>query len=572
MMLRIKPREKGTPQGSMHNIMELMKDCRRWASGELQKFALQAETDISSEADVWTEEKLGEMLLVRGLLLLALCFTTGHCVYKIPLKVFSVKLSPDSLNSAVKLGALTQNKAASGSVLSLASDPSGTVNFLDMVNNLRGDSGRGYYMEMVIGTPGQKLNILVDTGSSNFAVAAAPHIYVSTYFNRELSSTYRTSGQGVAVRYTQGSWEGELGTDLISIPQGPNGTVTINIAAILASDGFFLPGINWQGILGLAYPLLARPDSFVEPFFNSLVQQADIPDVFSLQMCGAGVAVSSTSDPAGGSLIMGGIEPTLYQGSVWYTPVLQEWYYQVEVLKLEVADRNLNLDCREYNTDKAIVDSGTTLLRLPTKVFDAVVEAMGQTSLIQDFSSGFFAGTKLACWAKGESPWKFFPKISIYLRATNTSQSFRLSILPQLYIQPVTDVDGTLSCYRFGISSSTNGLVIGATVMEGFYVIFDRAHKRVGFAVSTCAASPLVPPESEGVLVSEIDGPFPADGGCISSFPLQEPLLWVIAYALMGLCALVLLILLILLVVPCHRGRRDGEITDQSSLVRHRIK
>ncbi|KAL0173753.1 hypothetical protein M9458_029721, partial [Cirrhinus mrigala] len=56
-----------------------------------------------------------------------------------------------------------------------------------------------------------------------------------------------------------------------------------------------------------------------------------------------------------------------------------------------------------------------------------------------------------------------------------------------MYVQPVTNIDGTLDCFRFGISPSANGLVIGATVMEGFYVVFDRAQKRVGFAVSTCA-------------------------------------------------------------------------------------
>lgn len=47
--------------------------------------------------------------------------------------------------------------------------------------------------------------------------------------------------------------------------------------------------------------------------------------------------------------IMGGLEPTLYLGSMWYTPILQEWYYQVEVLKLEVGGENLNLDCREVS-------------------------------------------------------------------------------------------------------------------------------------------------------------------------------------------------------------------------------
>ena len=72
------------------------------------------------------------------------------------------------------------------------------------------------------------------------------------------SSTYESVGRMVAVRYTQGNWEGELGIDRVSIPKGPNGTIIINIAAILSSEGFFLPGVNWQGILGLAYPMLAR--------------------------------------------------------------------------------------------------------------------------------------------------------------------------------------------------------------------------------------------------------------------------------------------------------------------------
>ncbi|CDQ89380.1 unnamed protein product [Oncorhynchus mykiss] len=495
-------------------------------------------------------------------LFIMLCFGMAKSLYTIPLKIFI-----GTFNSSLDLD-LTPLKLiqASGNGLSLASDPTGIVNFLDMVTNLQGDSGRGYYMEMTLGTPGQKLNILVDTGSSNFAVAAAAHPFITHFFNTALSSTYQSTGRGVAVKYTQGNWEGELGTDHVRIPSIP-GTPTINIATILSSNGFFLPGVNWQGILGLAYPLLAQPDSSVEPFFNSVVRQTGIPDVFSLQMCGAGLSDSTTADPAGGSLVShGGVEPTLYSGSMWYTPIKEEWYYQVEVLKLEVGDQNLNLDCKEYNQDKAIVDSGTTLLRLPVNVFNAVVEAISRTSLIQDFTSGFWGGTKLACWLKGETPWRFFPKLSIYLRATNNSQSFKISILPQLYIQPITDVDGRLDCFRFGISSSANGLVIGATVMEGFYVVFDRAEKRVGFAVSRCAVN-------GGLAVSEILGPFSsADvaSDCAAGGLLKEPLLWVISYALMAVCAVVLLILLLLL--SCRHRDRSGEITDESSLVRHRIK
>lgn len=79
------------------------------------------------------------------------------------------------------------------------------------------------------------------------------------------SSTYRDLRKGVYVPYTQGKWEGELGTDLVSIPHGPNVTVRANIAAITESDKFFINGSNWEGILGLAYAEIARVRAIYEP-------------------------------------------------------------------------------------------------------------------------------------------------------------------------------------------------------------------------------------------------------------------------------------------------------------------
>ncbi|PNJ42375.1 BACE2 isoform 3 [Pongo abelii] len=409
--------------------------------------------------------------------------------------------------------------------LALALEPAlasaaGAANFLAMVDNLQGDSGRGYYLEMLIGTPPQKLQILVDTGSSNFAVAGAPHSYIDTYFDTERSSTYRSKGFDVTVKYTQGSWTGFVGEDLVTIPKGFNSSFLVNIATIFESENFFLPGIKWNGILGLAYATLAKPSSSLETFFDSLVTQANIPNIFSMQMCGAGLPVAG-SGTNGGSLVLGGIEPSLYKGDIWYTPIKEEWYYQIEILKLEIGGQSLNLDCREYNADKAIVDSGTTLLRLPQKVFDAVVEAVAHASL--------------------------------------------------LYIQPMMGAGLNYECYRFGISPSTNALVIGATVMEGFYVIFDRARKRVGFAASPCA-------EIAGAAVSEISGPFSTEdvaSNCVPAQSLSEPILWIVSYALMSICGAILLVLIVLLLLPfrCQHRPRDPEVVnDESSLVRHRWK
>ncbi|KAM6448309.1 beta-secretase 2 isoform 1-T1 [Liasis olivaceus] len=511
-----------------------------------------------------------------SLLLLLAVAERGRARFAFRLQVSS-PVSPDGalvptpvlLKSRSSGGTGSQPALQEASSLALASDPGGSLNFMAMVDNLQGDSGRGYYIELLLGTPPQKLNILVDTGSSNFAVAGASNTDLTSYFNAEKSSTYKSLDVEVTVKYTQGSWTGILGTDVISMPKGINGTYVINIATIFQSENFFLKGVQWQGILGLAYSALAKPSSSMETFFESIVNQAKIPNIFSLQMCGASLPVSGTGTN-GGSLVLGGIEPNLYKGKIWYTPIKKEWYYQVEILRFEVGGQNLNLDCKEYNSDKAIVDSGTTLLRLPEKVFSAVVGAIIQTSLIQEFTSGFWSGTQLACWDKSESPWTLFPKISIYLRDENSSQSFRITILPQLYIQPVLGIGQNLACYRFGISSSSNALVIGATVMEGFYVIFDRAQKRVGFALSTCA-------EMHSSPVSEIEGPFSTEDGastCVSTTSLHEPILWIVSYTLMSVCGLILLILIILLLLPprCHCYADSDIVNDESSLVRHRWK
>ncbi|XP_006870897.1 PREDICTED: beta-secretase 2 isoform X2 [Chrysochloris asiatica] len=440
--------------------------------------------------------------------------------FTLPLRVASAVPRGVSPTPGTKVASVTP-AAPRADGLALALEPAGgATNFLAVVDNLQGDSGRGYYLEMLIGTPPQKLQILVDTGSSNFAVAGAPHSYIDSYFDTERSTTYRSKGFGVTVKYTQGSWTGFVGEDVVTIPKGFNSSFLVNVATIFESENFFLPGIKWNGILGLAYATLAKPSSSLETFFDSLVTQAKIPNVFSMQMCGAGLPVAG-SGTNGGSLILGGIEPSLYKGDIWYTPIKEEWYYQIEIVKLEIGGQSLNLDCREYNADKAIVDSGTTLLRLPQKVFDAVVEAVARASL--------------------------------------------------LYIQPMLGAGLNYECYRFGISPSSNALVIGATVMEGFYVVFDRARKRVGFAASPCA-------EIAGTPVSEISGPFSTDdiaSSCVPALPLNKPILWIVSYSLMSVCGIILLVLIILLLLPFqyrHRPRGPEVVNDESSLVRHRWK
>lgn len=121
--------------------------------------------------------KFDEMRLY-GLLLLSLYFWTSHSVFKIPLKIFTGNFNA---SAQLDLRPLRQDEGAVESGLSLASDPAGIVNFLDMINNLKGDSGRGYYMQMVIGTPGQTVCTHFEISIFSFNIFP---LYVNSYVTK----------------------------------------------------------------------------------------------------------------------------------------------------------------------------------------------------------------------------------------------------------------------------------------------------------------------------------------------------------------------------------------------------
>lgn len=415
---------------------------------------------------------------------------------------------------------------------------------------LHGQPGQGYYVEFAIGTPPQKLNVLVDTGSSNFAIAAAPNNLITVYFHRKLSSTYESRGTTVEVPYTQGKWKGILGSDIVTLTDAGNITVRADLACITESSNFFINGSNWQGILGLAYADIARPDSSVQPYFDTVVQDTGIPNMFSMQLCGT--SSPSTSDDSyqtGGTLVLGNIDETMYQEPIYYTPIQKTSYYEVLIADMLVNGTSLDLDCKEYNFDKTIVDSGTTNLRLPYTVFQAVVDKLKQDVLVvnQRPPDIFWKGEDMLCWENSDVPFRSFPPITIAL-VTGNNSVFHLVISPHQYLRAVGDASNSMlnngDCFKFAIAGSDSGTVIGAVVMEGYYIIFDRANKSIGFAETTCHA------HNVQTIKSKIEGPFPSKvntSTCL--FQTMEPddsSLLDVAYVLAGICALCAIPLVVL--------------------------
>ncbi|KAK7105348.1 beta-secretase 1-like [Littorina saxatilis] len=433
-----------------------------------------------------------------------------------------------------------------------------------VTQSMQGISGEGYYINISIGTPPQEMQILVDTGSSNFALAASPDPHISHYFNSSDSSTYESGISSIYVPYTQGDWSGLLGTDVVTLSALPNVTIRPNIAFITQSTGFFIPEANWQGIVGLAYQSIARPDSLV-PFWDSVRDAADLEDIFSMQLCGTAHVHNKSGSPAmEGNLILGGLSGEPYKNDVFYSPIVKEMYYEVVISDIAVAGSSLNLDCKEYNFDKTIVDSGTTHLRLPRRVFEEVVTKIQADLKTNEQKKGegtmplstFWTGADLLCWDDLSLAFDLFPVVSLSLVSSQGhSKYFTLHLSAQHYLRSVESSAETVgflpvpgTCLKFGISPSDSGAVLGALLMESFYVVFDRKNKRMGFAPSTCP--PPYPGRKGADLV--IEGLFPATGNltaCQYQRAVQDDsTLLIVTYIMAAVCIVCALPLIIVLI------------------------
>lgn len=94
-------------------------------------------------------------------------------------------------------------------------------------------------------------------------------------------------------------------------------------------------------------------------------------------------------------------------------------------------------------------------------------------------------------------------------------------------------------------------------------------------SASHCLAF-ILSAEVDGVRVAEISGPYTTadvSSNCIASNPFREPVMWIISYALMTFCGIILMVLVVLLLLPNRRHPNDPElVNDESALVRHRWK
>ncbi|KAJ7372197.1 hypothetical protein OS493_020629 [Desmophyllum pertusum] len=317
-----------------------------------------------------------------------------------------------------------------------------------------------YVIELDLGTPPQRLEFLIDTGSSNMAIAG-PHCQdemdhkceIETFYYPEKSSTSVDQHVPIETEYGKGAWSGDIYRDVVAFP-GDGPRTTAEFAVISHEKDFFLRNSINEGILGLAYKSLATDD--VQPLYDQLVQDNKVPNVFTLGLCNGM-----------GKIWLDTPESLAYRGPIHYTGINQETWYSVTMTGIDVAGNSLGLLPPSFPA--AIVDSGTTDILLQPEIYAAVIAQLKQRGPPVDerFWKSYCVDTDPYQW----------PYITIYLKDM-IGGSFGLTVLGKHYVRKQDEF------YCLSIGPKRSGAVLGEVVMEGNVVVFDRANQRIGFAPS----------------------------------------------------------------------------------------
>ncbi|RXG52707.1 Beta-secretase [Armadillidium vulgare] len=367
--------------------------------------------------------------------------------------------------------------------------------------NLFGRPGDGYYIAVNIGFPIQKFNLLIDTGSSNLAIAGKSYPGLESFYDPEKSTTFKYNGSEVKVVYTQGWWEGYMGQDFVHIPSLKYlQHVLADLSIITKTNGFYVNNSHWQvlGILGLAYSEIAKPEGFATSFFDSLSENLPVivSDRFDIELCGPQNYTSK--EKHFGKFSVGNSE-SICSRTEYSTLIKHRWYYEIEITGIRVGNKQVKIPCSDFNTPKTIVDSGTSNLQLSSRSYYSVLsELKRQTSAFFESDDDFWKGKKEICFSGAEehflfkvilqafsSVWMdFFPSITIFLNRDEQTH-FGIKLHPKSYLRPAlnrTDQD----CWLLGIELAEIGTVLGTVALEGLCVMFDRRKGFIYFSESKC--------------------------------------------------------------------------------------
>jgi len=411
------------------------------------------------------------------------------------------------LLAAVESASLRQEKRRGPKVFSLIkreprfvpksflrlSSPSGTQH-LPLKGSL--DTTASFYLPIGIGTPPQTLNVLVDTGSTDLVVFDSSCQGCPPARNYSVAKSKTGSEATCEELNFQCSNQCDFSTCQFQDDYGGGGEITGSVMRDVVNLGSWPLKYVYFGAITddeVAGDFVIPPEDGIMGFAYSALSSWQQPCVFDYAGLQEGAYNSfsmclTTDSPV---LELGTNYRSQAQSSYnWTTLYDNPGWLSVYLEDAGMAGQSLGLSKSHLNSQNVIVDSGTTLLIVSTKMMEIYtqrLEAMCTqgVNLVgvcnQTTSTSILNGH---CFNMTQQQVDMYPTVyfSLYNNDDHSSP-FTLTIGPRAILQQIC---GGGPEYAFGIQAmDSTPVILGDVLIQNYHVVFDKEDSVIGFGSLT---------------------------------------------------------------------------------------
>lgn len=305
-----------------------------------------------------------------------------------------------------------------------------------------------YYASFQVGTPGQEITLILDSGSSwTWVPSYNCTCHTSNYFfYSDASSTFNASGQMMVLRYGRGMISGQIFSDYLTA-----GSVSAKQDMILVYEDKDLDGLGSSGLLGLGFKELSNDrHTLVENLKSEgKIEKAE----FSIYFSNLNSQVKSES-----VLILGGIDESYKEGEGIVLNVLPNAGYWI----INIDSYSVHQVNQVDEQFMGIVDTGTSFLYVPKRVYDYFFKELNKTGKFARDKDGFMS---FKCRVEDIEG---FPD----LKFTVDGQELIISSKNYLFFEGGV-------CYLLMESSTSNYWLIGQVFIRQYYMKFDMQNFQI---------------------------------------------------------------------------------------------
>eukprot|EP00028_Trichosphaerium_sp_Am-I-7-wt_P002525 CAMPEP_0168524090 /NCGR_PEP_ID=MMETSP0405-20121227/10424_1 /TAXON_ID=498012 /ORGANISM="Trichosphaerium sp, Strain Am-I-7 wt" /LENGTH=347 /DNA_ID=CAMNT_0008546193 /DNA_START=400 /DNA_END=1443 /DNA_ORIENTATION=+ len=322
-----------------------------------------------------------------------------------------------------------------------------------------------FFGPISIGTPAQPFKVVFDTGSSNLWVPSEKCPFSdwacdlhNRYYSTK-SSTYVANGTLWNITYGSGAASGFVSQDTVTI--GDLNIMKQQFGEATAESSLGFDVAEFDGLLGLAFETISV-DHTTPVFYNIMSQKLIQNNLFGFYLS------NKPGTAGGGELDFGEADSARYSGTIEFTKLTSDTYWEFGVQDFKLGGTSLNW-C-SGSPCSAIADTGTSLIAGPESLINPLNQKLGAI-IVPGVGEAVFASCNVT---------DTLPNVDVVING----KTFTLT--PQDYVLKINAL-GQSECVSGFLGTKfpppiKSLFILGDVFIRKYYTVFDFGNKQVGFA------------------------------------------------------------------------------------------